>query len=137
MEYSDWRRPNSRRWRAGWTFGGTTCSIRQRAPSLGSPFSPHPALPLRLPRASTDTGLGDIRDLPSKRLYAFNPSAAPAHSRALIGGKINQAMIERNWPDILRIAATIAAGSVAPARFCASSPPTRHVFATLRCALLV
>lgn len=40
-----------------------------------------------------------IRDLPSKRLYAFNPSAAPAHLRALIGGKINQAMIERNWPD--------------------------------------
>ncbi len=50
-----------------------------------------------------------IRDLPSKRLYAFNPSAAPAHLRALIGGKVNQAMIERNWPDILRIAATIAA----------------------------
>ncbi|MCV5397439.1 transposase, partial [Escherichia coli] len=32
-----------------------------------------------------------IRDLPSKRLYAFNPSAAPAHLRALIGGKVNQA----------------------------------------------
>ena len=31
-----------------------------------------------------------IRDLPSKRLYAFNPSAAPAHLRALIGGKVNQ-----------------------------------------------
>jgi TnpA family transposase len=29
----------------------------------------------------------------------------------LIGGKVNQAMIERNWPDILRIAATIAAGT--------------------------
>lgn len=57
-----------------------------------------------------------IRDLPSKRLYAFNPSTAPAHLRALIGGKINQAMIERNWPDILRIAATIAAGSVAPSQ---------------------
>lgn len=57
-----------------------------------------------------------IRDLPSKRLYAFNPSAAPAHLRALIGGKINQAMIERNWPDILRIAATISAGSIAPSQ---------------------
>lgn len=62
-----------------------------------------------------------IRDLPSKRLYAFNPSAAPAHLRALIGGKINQAMIERNWPDILRIAATIAAGSIAPMGTTASS----------------
>ncbi len=30
-----------------------------------------------------------IRDLPSKRLYAFKPSSAPAHLRALIGGKIN------------------------------------------------
>lgn len=58
-----------------------------------------------------------IRDLPSTRLYAFNPSAAPAHLRALIGGKINQSMIERNWPDILRIAATIAAGSIAPSLF--------------------
>ena len=48
--------------------------------------------------------------------YAFNPSAAPAHLRALIGGKINQAMIERNWPDILRIAATIAAGGIAPSQ---------------------
>lgn len=37
-------------------------------------------------------------DLPSKRLYAFNLSAAPAHLRALIGGKVNQAMIGRNWP---------------------------------------
>ena len=55
-----------------------------------------------------------IRDLPSKRLYAFNPSTAPTHLRPLIGGKINQAMIARNWPDILRIAATIAAGGVAP-----------------------
>jgi len=55
-----------------------------------------------------------IRDLPSKRLYAFNPSAAPTHLRATIGGKVNQTIIARNWPDILRIAATIAAGSVAP-----------------------
>lgn len=66
-----------------------------------------------------------IQDLPSKRLYAFNPSAAPAHLRALIGGKINQALIERNWPDILRIAATIAAGVTRLARFCASSPLIR------------
>jgi TnpA family transposase len=30
--------------------------------------------------------------------------------RALVGGKINEPLIERNWPDILRIMATIAAG---------------------------
>ena len=35
---------------------------------------------------------------------------------ALIGGKINRPLIERNWPDILRIAATIAAGSVVPSQ---------------------
>lgn len=32
------------------------------------------------------------------------------------GGKINQAMIQQNWRDVLRIAATIAAGSVAPSQ---------------------
>ncbi|RDL47948.1 hypothetical protein BLJAPNOD_05174 [Ensifer sp. M14] len=47
-----------------------------------------------------------IRDLPSKRLYAFNPSSAPDQLRSMIGGKIIQAMIERNWPDVLRIDAT-------------------------------
>jgi len=76
-----------------------------------------------------------IRDLPSKRLYAFNPSAAPAHLRALIGGKINQAMIERNWPDILRIAATIAAGSIAPSqilRKLASYPRQNELATALR-----
>ncbi len=76
-----------------------------------------------------------IRDLPSKRLYAFNPSATPAHLRALIGGKINQAMIERNWPDILRIAATIAAGSVAPSqilRKLASYPRQNELATALR-----
>lgn len=76
-----------------------------------------------------------IRDLPSKRLYAFNPSAAPAHLRALIGGKINQALIERNWPDVLRIAATIAAGSVAPSqilRKLASYPRQNELATALR-----
>ena len=76
-----------------------------------------------------------IRDLPSKRLYAFNPSAAPAHLRPLIGGKINQAMIERNWPDILRIGATIAAGSVAPRQFLrklASYPRQNELATALR-----
>src|SRR3546814_4931752 len=42
-----------------------------------------------------------IRDLPQKRLYAFTPNATPANVRALVGGKINEPLIERNWPDIL------------------------------------
>jgi hypothetical protein len=76
-----------------------------------------------------------IRDLPSKRLYAFNPSARRRNVRPMIGGKINQAMIERNWPDILRIAATIAAGSVAPSqilRKLASYPRQNELATRLR-----
>lgn len=76
-----------------------------------------------------------IRDLPSKRLYAFDPAGAPAHLRPLIGGKINQALIERNWPDILRIAATIAAGAVAPSqilRKLASYPRQNELSTALR-----
>lgn len=37
-----------------------------------------------------------IRDLPSKRLYVFNPAATPAHLRPIIGGTVNHAIIERN-----------------------------------------
>ena len=40
-----------------------------------------------------------IRDLPQKRLYAFTPNATPANVRALVGGKINEPLIERNWPE--------------------------------------
>ncbi|MBN9142546.1 MULTISPECIES: Tn3 family transposase [unclassified Novosphingobium] len=57
-----------------------------------------------------------IRDLPQKRLYAFTPGATPANVRGLVGGKINEPLIERNWPDILRVMATIAAGIVAPSQ---------------------
>jgi TnpA family transposase len=55
--------------------------------------------------------------------------------RPLIGGKINQALIERNWPDILRIAATIAAGAVAPSqilRKLASYPRQNELSIALR-----
>src|SRR5699024_11862816 len=58
-----------------------------------------------------------------------------AHLRALSGGKVNQAMIERNWPDILRIAATIAAVTVAPSqilRNLASYPRQNELATALR-----
>src|SRR3546814_15027585 len=45
-----------------------------------------------------------IRDLPQKRLYAFTPNATPAYVRALAGGKINEPLIERHWPDKTRTA---------------------------------
>jgi TnpA family transposase len=60
---------------------------------------------------------------------------APANVRALIGGKINEAIIERNWPDILRIMATIAAGIVAPSqilRKLASYPRQNELALALR-----
>src|SRR3546814_3376465 len=76
-----------------------------------------------------------IRDLPQKRLYAFTPNATPANVRALVGGKINEPPIERNWPDILRIMATIAAGIVAPSqilRKLASYPRQNELALALR-----
>ncbi|UXC93839.1 Tn3 family transposase (plasmid) [Sphingobium sp. RSMS] len=76
-----------------------------------------------------------IRDLPQKRLYAFAPNATPANVRALVGGKINEPLIERNWPDILRIMATIAAGIVAPSqilRKLASYPRQNELALALR-----
>lgn len=57
-----------------------------------------------------------IPDLQQKRHYAFTPGATPANVRGLVGGKINEPLIERNWPDILRVMATIAADIVAPSQ---------------------
>ena len=55
-----------------------------------------------------------IRDLPDKRLYAFEPNAAPAGIRPLIAARIRTDLIERNWPDLLRLAASMALGTVRP-----------------------
>ena len=43
-------------------------------------------------------------------------SAADDAIRPLIAGKIRQDLIERNWPDILRLSASAAVGAVAPSR---------------------
>ena len=57
-----------------------------------------------------------IRDLPSKRLYLFDPGAAPSGLRGLIGGRIREKLIVENWPDILRAVATMAAGVMPPSQ---------------------
>ena len=57
-----------------------------------------------------------IRDLPSKRLYAFNPETAPASFKPMIAAKIREDLIVRNWPEILRLAASAAAGTVPPSQ---------------------
>ncbi|OSM08768.1 putative transposase Tn3 family protein [Magnetofaba australis IT-1] len=76
-----------------------------------------------------------IRDLPSKRLYAFNPGAVPKELLGLIGGKIKEELIAANWPDILRIVATMAAGTMAPSqilRKLASYPRQNELAVALR-----
>ena len=57
-----------------------------------------------------------IRDLPSTKLYAFDPGAAPKALKSLIGGKIKENLILVHWPDILRSAATMAAGIMPPSQ---------------------
>ena len=57
-----------------------------------------------------------IRDLPSKRLYVFERAGVPKHLRPLVGGKVNVDLIDRNWADILRVAATMAAGTMRPSQ---------------------
>lgn len=55
-----------------------------------------------------------IRDLPSKRLYLFDPASCPKELKGLIGGKVREPVISSNWPDILRSAATMVAGAMPP-----------------------
>lgn len=76
-----------------------------------------------------------IRDLPSKRLYVFNPAATPKDLRGLVGGKIRKELIVANWPDLFRCAATMAAGKIRPSqslRKLASYPRQNYLAAALR-----
>jgi len=72
-----------------------------------------------------------IRDLPSKRLYVFDPAAAPQELRGLVGGKIRESLIIQNWPDILRAVATMAAGVMPPSQLLKkfASYPRQHELA--------
>lgn len=72
-----------------------------------------------------------IRDLPSKRLYLFDPSACPKGLRGLIGGKVREPVISSNWPDILRSAATMVAGAMPPSQLLRkfSAYPRQHELA--------
>ena len=76
-----------------------------------------------------------IRDLPSKRLYVFERAGVPKHLRPLVGGKVNVDLIDRNWADILRVAATMAAGTIRPSqllRKLAAYPRQNELAAALR-----
>ncbi|MFV0473498.1 MAG: Tn3 family transposase [Pikeienuella sp.] len=76
-----------------------------------------------------------IRDLPSKRLYLFDPAACPKELKGLIGGKVRQSLIAANWPDILRSVATMASGAMPPSQLLrkfASYPRQHELAVTLR-----
>ena len=46
----------------------------------------------------------------------FERAGVPKHLRPLVGGKVNADLIDRNWADILRVAATMAAGTMRPSQ---------------------
>lgn len=76
-----------------------------------------------------------IRDLPDHRLYAFEPRMAPPAVRPLIAARIRTGLIERNWPDVLRLAASMALGAVVPSvilRKLASYPRQNELALALR-----
>ena len=76
-----------------------------------------------------------IRDLPSKRLYVFDRAGVPKLLRPLVGGKVNIDLIDRNWADSLRVAATMAAGTMRPSqilRKLAAYPRQNELAAALR-----
>ena len=59
----------------------------------------------------------------------------PSNLRGLSGGMIRETLIAANWPDILRVAATMTAGTVAPSqilRKLASYPRQNDLAAALR-----
>ena len=76
-----------------------------------------------------------IRDLPSKRLHVFEPGRVPKPLIGLTGNKIREDLIVRNWPDILRVAATLASGVLPPSQLLrkfAAYPRQHELAVTLR-----
>jgi TnpA family transposase len=55
-----------------------------------------------------------IRDLADRRLYVADGRADHGALKPLIGGAVNFRIVEENWDEILRLAASIRAGTVAP-----------------------
>ncbi|WP_299593290.1 Tn3 family transposase [uncultured Tateyamaria sp.] len=72
-----------------------------------------------------------IRDLPSKRLYLFDPANAPKELRGQVGGKVRAKLIVENWHDIFRAVATMAAGVIPPSQLLRklASYPRQHELA--------
>ena len=76
-----------------------------------------------------------IPDLKHRRLYSFGKPSDYPTLEPLIGGRINVTLIRAHWPEILRIVASIRAGTVSPSvimRQLASYPRQNGVAAALR-----
>ena len=76
-----------------------------------------------------------IPDLKHRRLYIFGKPSDYPSLEPLIGGRINVALIRAHWAEILRIIASIRAGTVAPSvimRQLASYPRQNGVATALR-----
>jgi TnpA family transposase len=76
-----------------------------------------------------------IRDLPSRRLYVFDPASTPPELRKLVAGKIRENVIIANWPDLFRSVATLNAGRISPSqllRKLAASPRQNDLAFALR-----
>jgi TnpA family transposase len=76
-----------------------------------------------------------IRDLADRRLYIMDRSMGTGLLAPLIGGMINTSVIEENWSEVLRLAASIRAGTVPPSvilRKIAAFPRQNALNRTLR-----
>jgi TnpA family transposase len=76
-----------------------------------------------------------IPDLKHRRLYSFGKPSDYPTLEPLIAGRINMELIRAHWAEILRIVASIRAGTVAPSvimRQLASYPRQNGVAAALR-----
>lgn len=64
-----------------------------------------------------------VRDLPSKRLYLFDPASCPKELKDLFGGKVRVPAISSNWLDIQRSAATKVSSAMPQTSCCENSLP--------------
>jgi len=55
-----------------------------------------------------------IRDLKDRRLYVFEGRKRYGLLQSLIAGTVSESLLEENWPEILRLASSVRAGTVAP-----------------------
>ena len=55
-----------------------------------------------------------IRDLGERKLFVVDRSMAEGLPDAVFGGVINRAAVEDNWSEVLRLAASVRAGTVPP-----------------------